>query len=66
MGRIKSLAELHASGLLVAIQKLTRLVVDTARVNALLSEMNTVIRQLRKMRIVYEYVLLRYGLPSFD
>ena len=58
-------AELRASGLPEAIEKLTKLV-GTTRVNALLSEADTVIKQLRKMRIVYEYVLLRYDIASSD
>ena len=58
-------AELRASGLPEAILKLTKLV-DSTRVNALLSEADTVIKQLREMRIVYECVLLRCGIPSSD
>ena len=40
--------------------------VDNARVNALLNEADTVMKQVREMRIVYECVLLRYGIPLFD
>ena len=59
-------AELRDSGLPGAIQKLTSEMVDTARVNALLSEADTVMRQLREMISLYECVLLRYNLRSFD
>jgi hypothetical protein len=40
--------------------------VDSARINALLTEGDTVSRQLREMIIAYECVLPQYGLPSFD
>ena len=59
-------AELRASGPPGDIENLTKKMVDSIRVNALLSEVDTVIIQLREMRIVYEYVLLRYGLRSFN
>ena len=58
--------ELRASGLPETIYKLNRDMVDSARVNALLSEADTVMRHLREMGNVYECVLLRYDLPSFD
>ena len=64
--RNKLQAELHASGLPGTIQKLMTEMVASARINALLSEGDTVFRQLRKMRTVYECALLQYGLPSFD
>ena len=64
--RNKLQAELHASGHPSAIQKLTIEIIASARTNALLSEGDTVFRQLREMSIVYECVLLQYGLPSFD
>ena len=68
--RDKLQAELRASGLPTAIQKLTKEMVDSARVKALLGEADTVIRQLREMSRemsnVYEYVPPRYNLPSFD
>jgi len=64
--RDKLQAELHASGLPAATQILTKEMVGSVRVNALLSEADTVTKQLREMRIVYECVLLQYGLPSFD
>ena len=57
---------LDASGLPAVIRGLTKEMVDIAQANALLSEADTVIKQVREMRIVYECVLLRYGLPSFD
>ena len=63
--RNKLQAELHASGHPSAIHKLTIEMIASARTNALLSEGDTVFRQLREMRIVYECVLLQYGLPSF-
>jgi hypothetical protein len=55
--------ELHVSGLPDAISRLTN---DMARVNALLSKADTVIRLLQEMTVVYQCVLLRYGLLSFD
>ena len=58
--------ELRASGLPWAIYEFIKEMVDSTRVNALLSEADTVMRQLRKMGNVYECVLLRYDLPSFD
>ena len=66
MWRDKLQVELRASGLPVDIQRLTKKMVDSARVNALLSEADTVIRQLQEMRTVYECVLLQCVLPSFD
>ena len=66
MWQEKLQAELRASRLPADIQKLTKKMVDSARVNALLSEADTVIRQLREMKTVYEYVLLQCVLPSFD
>jgi hypothetical protein len=58
MWRKKLQAELRASGLPEAIQKLTKEVVDGTRINALLSEPETVTRQLRELSSVYECVLL--------
>ena len=49
--------ELHASGLPGAIQKLTKEMVDSARINVLLREADTIVRQLREMSNVQEYVL---------
>ena len=66
MWRRKLQAELRASGLPADIQQLTQKMVDSARVNTLLSEADTVIRQLREMRTIYECVLLQCVLPSFD
>ena len=59
-------AELRASRHLAAIPELTKAMVGHTRVNVLLSEADTVIKQLREMRIVYECVLPLCGLPSFD
>ena len=64
--RDKVQAELRASGLPRAIQGLTTEMLHNARVNALLSEADTVIGLLQEMIIIYKCVLLRYGLPSFD
>ena len=64
--RDKLQAALHASGLSGDIQRLTEKMVESARVNALLSEADTVVRQIRELRIVYECVLLLCGLSSFD
>jgi hypothetical protein len=47
-------AELRASGLPSAIQKLTKEMVDSARINALLSEADAIIRQIREMSNVQE------------
>ena len=55
-------AELRASGLPSAIQKLTEAMVDSAP----LSEADAVIRQVREVRKVQKYVLFLYSLPSFD
>ena len=63
MWQDKLQAELRASGLPADF---TKKMVDSARVNALLSGVDTVIRQLREMRNVYECVLLQCVLPSFD
>ena len=54
--RNKLQGELRASGLPGAIQKLTKEMVDGAQVNALLREADTIIRQLREMSNVQEYV----------
>ena len=64
--RDKLEAELSASGLPAAIQKLTIEMVDSAKVKTLLGKADTVMRQLREMSSVYECVLLRYSLPSYD
>ena len=66
MWQDKLQAELRASGFSGDIQRLAKEMVESARVNALLSDADTVIRQLKEMRIVYECVLLRCGLSSFD
>ena len=66
MWRDKLQAEIRASGLSGDIRRLTKEMVESARVNTLLSEADTVVRQLREMRIVYECVLPLCGLPSFD
>ena len=50
-------AELRDSGLPGAIQKLTKEMGEGARINALLREADMLIRQLRKMSSVQEYVL---------
>ena len=57
--RDKLQAELRASGLPGAVQKLTKEMVDRARINALLSEADTIIGQLREISNVQEYVLFR-------
>jgi len=49
--------ELHASGLPGAIRKLTKDMVDSARINVFLREADTIVRQLREMSNVQEYVL---------
>jgi hypothetical protein len=64
--RNKLSAELQTSGLPGAIQKLTKEMVDSARINALLSEADTIIRQLREMSNVQEYVLSLDSQSSFD
>jgi hypothetical protein len=46
--------ELNNSGLLVAINRLTREMVDQAKRNALLMENETVFRQLRRMSKIHE------------
>jgi len=56
--RNKISAELQTSGLPGATQKLTKEMVDSARINALLSETDTIIRQLREMINVQERKLL--------
>ena len=66
MWRDKLQAEIRASGLSGDIRRLTKNIVESARVNALLSEADTVVRQIREMRIVYQCVLPQYGLHSFD
>ncbi len=58
-------AELRNSGLPGAIQKLTTEMGESARINALLREADTIIRQLREMSSVQEYVLFLYIPPSF-
>jgi hypothetical protein len=55
-------AELRASGLPGAIQRNG----DSAWISALLGEADTIIRQLRKMSNVQEYVLFLHSPPSFD
>ena len=59
-------AELHNSGLPVAIRKLTKELAESARIDTLLREADTIISQLRKMSSVQEYVLFPYFPPSFD
>ena len=59
-------AELRDSGLPGAIEKLTKEMAKSARINALLREADTIIRQLRKMCNVQEYVLFLFIPPSFD
>ena len=54
--RDKLQAEHRASGLPGAIQKLTKEMVDSARINALLSEADAITRQLREMSNVQECV----------
>ena len=66
MWRDKLEAEFSSSGLPAAIQRLTKEMVDSVRVQTLLGKADTVMRQLREMRNAYEFVLLRYYLPSFD
>jgi hypothetical protein len=55
--------ELLDSGLPGAIQKLTKEMVDSARINALLREADTIVRQIREMSNVQEYVLILYSSP---
>ena len=55
-------AELRASGLASAIQKLTKEVVDSTP----LSEADAIIKQIREMSKAQEWVLFLYGPPSFD
>jgi len=64
--RDKLQAEHRDSGLPGAIQKLTKEMVDSARINALLSEADAIIRQLRKMSNIQECVLFLYSPPSLD
>ena len=64
--RDKLRAELYASRLPGALQRLTTEMLVSARINAPLSEGDTVFRQLRELGVVYECVLLQYGLPSFE
>jgi hypothetical protein len=64
--RDKLQMEFRASGLPGAIQKLTNEMVDSARINALLTEADTIVRQLREMSNFQECVLFLYSLPSFD
>ena len=59
-------AELCDSGLPGAIQRLTQELAESARINALLREADTIIRQLRKMSNVQKYVLFLYIPSSFD
>jgi len=40
--------------------------IASARINALLTEGDTVFRQLREMIFAYKCVLLQYSLPLFD
>jgi len=49
--------ELHASGLPRAIQKLTKEMVDSARINVLIGEVDTIVRLLWEMSDVQEYAL---------
>ena len=56
--------ELRDSGLPLAIQKLTKELAESARINALLREADTIIRQLREMSNVQEYVLCRLYVAS--
>ena len=58
--------ELRDSGLPRAIEKLTKELAESARIDALLIEADTIIKQLRKMSNVQEYVLFLYIPPSFD
>ena len=58
--------ELRDSGLPGAIEKLIKEITESARINALLEEADTIISQLRKMSNVQEYVLFLYIPPSFD
>jgi hypothetical protein len=61
--RDKLQMELLDSGLPGAIQKLTKEMVDSARINALLREADTIVRQIREMSNVQEYVLILYSSP---
>jgi len=58
--------ELRASGFPGAIQKLTQEMADSARINALLREAEAIVRQLREMSNVQEYVLFLYCSPSLN
>ena len=57
--RDKLQAELLASGVTKAIQKLTNEVADSVRINALLREADAVIRVLGKLGTIYRCVLHR-------
>ena len=63
--RDKLQGELHASGLPGAIQKLTKEMVDSIQINALLREADAIVRKLREMSKVQEYVTFLYSPPSF-
>ena len=58
--------ELCDSGLPGAIEKLTKEMAESARINALDREADTIIGQLHKMSSVQKYVLLLCSPPSFD
>ena len=58
--------ELHASGLLNAIQELTIEMGDHARIKALLSEMDTITKHLKELRSVQGCVPLLYSPSSFN
>jgi len=63
MWKSKLEREFHASGLPGAIQELTREMVDRPRIQALLSEADTITKYLKELRSVQGYV--PYSLPSF-
>ena len=62
--RKKLEGELRDSGLPGAIQELTNEMVDRARIKALLSETDIIIKQLTVTRNVQEYVMFQYNSSS--
>lgn len=64
--RDKLKEELRASSPSGAIQSLTKEMLESAQINALLSESGTIIKQLREMSNVQKYVLFLYSPSLFD
>ena len=63
--RDKLQGELRASGLPGAIQKLTKEMVDGVQINVLLREADAIVRKVREMSRVQEYVIFLYRPLSF-